>query len=250
MDKSILSFFLIIFSLIGTARASQNFIILEGDIEVKKTSDNSSFLRESVNYFYPFKFNFDLKQIDLDFEQNGKTTTFISLKTTPEIIKSITSVSYKINDTDMSNDIETWDNNFRYNFETKKGKNIIHATFNLKDGSKEEADFTYFYTGRKLSVDCRFQAIREVIDFSVPISYVYEKEEVESRDLRDYFANAVAIFNPSTNTMDLKMVVGREGGLIRREQKAEEIFTIIENETNQVEIDKASLSCAAVNQEL
>lgn len=206
--------------------------------------------QEAVNNFYPFKFNFELSKIDLDFEQDGKDKTFFQLKTDPKIIKSIASVVYKINGGEPSNEITSWDENFRHNFETKPGRNVIHVTFNLKDETKQEAEFSYFFTGRKVSVGCRFSAKRENTDFLVPITYDGDEPFIESRELGNYFAKALATLNTDNNSLELKMTVGRKPGLIRREQKEEQIFIITENDTKTIEMDRAELSCKAINEQI
>lgn len=206
--------------------------------------------QEAVNNFYPFKFNFELSKVDLNFEQEGKEKTFVQLKTDPQIIKSINSVVYKINGGEPSNEVTTWNDNFRYNFETKSGRNVIQVTFNLKDDTKQEAEFSYFFTGRKLSVDCKFSAKRDTTDFVVPVTYEGDDPSVETRELGNYFAKGQAILNTDTNSLNLKMTVGRKAGLIRREQKEEQTFNISESDTKKIEFDRAELSCHAINEAL
>ncbi len=206
--------------------------------------------KEAVNNFYPFKFNFVMEKVGLNFEQQGGNFTQVQLKTDAEIIKSIESVTYQINGTEFSNEITTWDNNFQYNFDTKKGKNLIHVIFKLKDGTTEEADYTYFYTGRKLEVVCLFVTRRNQVEFKVPISFEGEEPKVESRDLKDYFSKASAVFDTQSNILDLQMVVGREAGIFRKEEKDSQVFQVIENGTHKVQIDKAELSCQAINEAL
>jgi hypothetical protein len=210
--------------------------------------------QEAVNAFYPVKFNFNLDLVDLSFEQDGKETTFVQLKTEPQMIKSIASVIYKINGGEPSDEVTNWDNNFRVGFTTLVGRNVIHITFNLKDGTKEEAEFTYFYNERNVKVDCEFSTKRLFSDdettFSVPITYDGDEPLVESHELRDFFAKAQASYNTETNTMELKLTVGRESGLIREEEKEERSFTISENGKFSVEIDKADLSCNVINEVL
>jgi Astacin (Peptidase family M12A) len=205
---------------------------------------------EAVNNFYSFKFNFDLTKVDLSFKHEDEETTFVQLKADPQLIKSIDSVVYKINGGENSTDVITWDNSFRYNFKPLKGRNVINVTFNLKDGTKQEAEFTYFSIDRKLSVNCHFSAKRENTDFIVPITYEGDEPSLEARELGNYFAKASAIFNMDTNAMELKMMVGRKPGLIRREQKEEQTFTITETKTQRIESDRAELTCDAINEAL
>ncbi len=209
--------------------------------------------QEAVNSFYPVKFNFNLDLVDLSFEQDGKEVTYVQLKTNPEMIKSIESLIYKVNGGEPT-EATNWDNNFRVSFPTLVGRNVVHITFNLKDGTKEEAEFTYFFIERNLRVDCEFSAKRFFSDdsktFSVPITYEGDDPLVESHELRDFFAKVQAMYNTETNNMELKLTVGREGGLIRDEEKEERTFTVPETGKFSVEIDRAELTCNAINEAL
>ena len=206
--------------------------------------------QEAVNNFYSYKFNFDLTKVDLSFKHENEETTAVQLKADPQQIKSINSVIYKINGGENSIDIATWDKNFAYNFKPLKGRNVLNVTFNLKDGTKQEAEFTYFSIDRKISVDCHFTAKRDTTDFTVPITFEGDEPSLESKELGNYFAKASAIFNMDSNAIELKMTVGRKPGLIRREQKAEQTFTINETKTEKIESDRAELTCRAVNEAL
>jgi hypothetical protein len=208
--------------------------------------------QEAVNAFYPVKFNFNLDLVDLSFEQDGKEVTYVQLKTNPEMIKSIESVIYKINGGEPSSEVTNWDNNFRVSFPTQVGRNVVHITFNLKDGTKEDAEFTYFFVERNLRVECEFTAKRFFSDdattFSVPITNEGDEPLVETHELRDFFAKAQAMYNTETNNLELKLTVGREEGLIRGEEKEERTFDVSENGRFSVEIDKAELTCNAINE--
>lgn len=204
--------------------------------------------QEAVNNFYPFKFKFDLTQIDVGFSQEGLDNTLVRLKTDPSIIKSIDSVVYKINGEQSSEVVTSWEDNFTYAFKPKAGRNVIVVTFNLKDQTTQEAEFTYFFSGRELSVECRFSAKRDNVDFVVPITYEGEEPSVSSKELRNYFAKVSALLNIDNNAIELKMMLGKDSGLIRRGQKEVRTFNITGNETRKLELDRAELSCDVVNQ--